>query len=104
MEANVGDRIVVRVRNRLSTHIPHPERERYSTMMHEVHAKDADSHVSLHWHGLLMRGSPDQDGAHGFSSSSIRPGEEYTYDFQLGKQDVGTHWWHSHVGEQGVCA
>lgn len=98
IEANVGDRIIVRVQNNLLHSDKQPERQRYSTMMHKVHHKKADSHVALHWHGVQMHGQPDQDGAHGFTSCSIPPRDSHTYNFTLGPKDVGTHWWHSHVG------
>ncbi|MCO5566263.1 hypothetical protein L7F22_019939 [Adiantum nelumboides] len=98
IEANIGDGIVVNVQNDLPIPEKQPERQRYSTMMHKVHHKYADSHVALHWHGLRMYAQPEQDGAHGFTSCSIPPGKSHTYNFTLGPQDVGTHWWHSHVG------
>lgn len=98
IEANVGDRIIVRVQNQLTLPKNQPERQRYSTMMHKVHHKYADSHVALHWHGLRMYAQSNQDGAHGFTSCSVSPGNSHTYNFTLGSEDVGTHWWHSHVG------
>lgn len=67
-------------------------------MMHEVYDVDTDSKVSIHWHGLSMRGRPQSDGAHGFTSCAFGPGEEKTYTFQLQEEDAGTHWWHSHIG------
>lgn len=66
--------------------------------MHEVYDVDTDSKVSLHWHGLSMRGNPQADGAHGFTSCALGPGEERTYTFVLHEEDAGTHWWHSHIG------
>lgn len=98
IEANVGDRIIVRVENQLDIPKNQPERQRYSTMMHKVHHKHTDSHVALHWHGLRMYAQPDQDGAHGFTSCKIPPGKSVTYNFTLHSEDAGTHWWHSHVG------
>ncbi|PWN47373.1 Cupredoxin, partial [Violaceomyces palustris] len=105
IEANVGDRLRIRVENRLPYHDSHnltryetDARARFSTQVGKVLPVGSDSMISIHWHGLSMRGSPDQDGAPGFASDSFGPGQEYTYDFTLGEEDSGTHWWHSHSG------
>ena len=66
--------------------------------MGEVYPPSTDLKVSLHWHGLSMRNSPESDGAVGFSSAAIEPGLTHTYTFQVSEADSGTHWWHSHVG------
>lgn len=66
--------------------------------MTEVHSPSTDSQIALHWHGLSMRGNPQSDGAHGFTSCAYGPGSEHTYRFVLHEEDSGTHWWHSHVG------
>jgi FtsP/CotA-like multicopper oxidase with cupredoxin domain len=74
------------------------EWDRFSTQIAKVVTQDEDSHVALHWHGLSMKGMAEQDGAYGFTSNKIAPGQNTTYRFVLGQQDAGTHWWHSHVG------
>lgn len=96
--ANVGDTITVRVKNRLPSNLTQEAFDRFSTQMTEVHSTKTDSQVALHWHGLSMRGNPQSDGAHGFTSCAYGPGSEHTYKFVLHEQDSGTHWWHSHVG------
>lgn len=77
IEANWGDTIQVTVRN----HITHPEEG-----------------VSLHWHGLLQRGTPWQDGVPGVTQCPIAPGESFTYQFLADM--YGTSWYHSHYSGQ----
>ncbi|WP_207461364.1 copper resistance system multicopper oxidase [Azospirillum sp. SYSU D00513] len=68
-----GEEVVVRVTNRL------------------------DEPTSIHWHGLLLPGV--MDGAPGFNGyEPIRPGQTYTYRFQL--RQAGTYWYHSHSASQ----
>ena len=51
---------------------------------------------SIHWHGLLL---PFQfDGVPGVSFPGIRPGETFSYEFDV--RQNGTYWWHSHSGLQ----
>ena len=50
--------------------------------------------ASIHWHGILL--PANMDGVPGLSFHGIRPGESYTYRFQV-KQN-GTYWYHSHSG------
>ena len=58
-------------------------------------AADGD-HTSIHWHGILL--PANMDGVPGLSFSGIRPGETYTYKFQV--RQGGTYWYHSHSGFQ----
>ncbi len=52
--------------------------------------------TSIHWHGILL---PYQmDGVPGISFPGIRPGETFTYRFQV--KQTGTYWYHSHSGMQ----
>ena len=51
---------------------------------------------SIHWHGLLV--PPDMDGVPGVSFPGIKPGESFTYRYQL--RQNGTYWYHSHSGNQ----
>jgi L-ascorbate oxidase len=55
-----------------------------------------DEDTSLHWHGLLVPAG--QDGVPGFSFPGIKPGETFTYRFDV--QQAGTYWYHSHSGTQ----
>lgn len=53
--------------------------------------------TSIHWHGLLVPGS--KDGAPGFNGfAGIKPGETYTYTFNL--RQTGTYWYHAHSATQ----
>ncbi|MBP7336998.1 copper resistance system multicopper oxidase [Niveispirillum sp.] len=56
-----------------------------------------DEPTSIHWHGLLLQGV--MDGSPGFNGfEPIRPGQTYTYRFQL--RQAGTYWYHSHSAAQ----
>src|SRR5690606_36992915 len=51
---------------------------------------------SIHWHGIIL---PFQmDGVPGLSFDGIRPGETFTYSFDV--RQSGTYWYHSHSGFQ----
>ncbi len=52
--------------------------------------------TSIHWHGLLLPN--DQDGVPYLTTPPIKPGESFTYEFQL--RQHGTYWYHSHTGLQ----
>ena len=52
--------------------------------------------TSIHWHGI--RPPADMDGVPGLSFPGIRPGETFTYRFQV--PDAGTYWYHAHSGFQ----
>ncbi|KAI5863528.1 putative ferroxidase [Durotheca rogersii] len=73
--ANVGDNIVIRVKNKLG-----------------------DRPTSLHFHGLFMNGSTHMDGPAQVSQCSIAPGSSFTYNFTINQP--GTYWYHSHTNAQ----
>jgi CopA family copper-resistance protein len=50
--------------------------------------------ASIHWHGMLL--PANMDGVPGLSFHGIRPGEDYTYQFEV--RQNGTYWYHSHSG------
>jgi CopA family copper-resistance protein len=66
-----GDTVTLRVANRL-----------------------AHDDTSIHWHGMLL--PANMDGVPGLSFHGIRPGESYTYRFDV--RQNGTYWYHSHSG------
>ena len=68
-----GDTVTLRVANRL-----------------------ADEDTSIHWHGIVL--PADMDGVPGLSFHGIRPGETFTYAFDV--RQAGTYWYHSHSGFQ----
>ena len=51
---------------------------------------------SIHWHGLILPAG--MDGVPGISFDGIRPGETFTYQFDV--RQNGTFWYHSHSGFQ----
>jgi len=50
---------------------------------------------TIHWHGLLQRGTPDMDGVPGITQFPIPPGGNFTYRFSTGTE-YGAYWYHSH--------
>ena len=54
--------------------------------------------TSVHWHGLLQRGTPWMDGVASVTQCPILPYQSFTYRFTVGQ--AGTYWYHSHVGSQ----
>ena len=57
--------------------------------------------TSIHWHGIILPAA--MDGVPGLSFHGIRPGETFTYQFDV--KQSGTYWYHSHSGfqeQQGV--
>lgn len=51
---------------------------------------------SIHWHGIILEAS--MDGVPGISFDGIKPGETFTYQFDV--RQSGTFWYHSHSGFQ----
>lgn len=51
---------------------------------------------SIHWHGIIL--PTEMDGVPGLSFNGIKPGEKFTYEFDV--QQSGTYWYHSHSGFQ----
>ncbi|CAK4031442.1 laccase IV [Lecanosticta acicola] len=78
IEVRPGDRLIITVENAL----------------------EDEETVSLHWHGLSMRGANDMDGAAGITQSPIAAGGSFTYDFVIDNDQHGTFWWHAHDGVQ----
>jgi FtsP/CotA-like multicopper oxidase with cupredoxin domain len=52
--------------------------------------------VSIHWHGLEMRGFNAMDGAVGLTQCPIPANKTFTYEFRIGEDEAGTFWWHAH--------
>lgn len=55
---------------------------------------------SIHWHGVLQRGTPWMDGVPYITQCPIHSGSTFRYAFCA--MDPGTHYWHSHHGHQKV--
>lgn len=77
VECRSGDRLTIEVENGLD-----------------------NEELSIHWHGLSMNGFNDMDGAIGITNMPIKPGESFTYDFQVEDSQSGTFWYHSHHQNQ----
>ena len=77
IEARSGDTVTIRVENGLQ-----------------------DEGLSIHWHGLLMRGANEMDGAVGITQSEVLPGHTFIYKFTIDEDQHGTFWWHAHHGVQ----
>lgn len=75
--ADWGDRINVTVENRIT---------------------GPEEGFALHWHGILHRGSPWEDGVPGVTQHPIAPGENFTYSFLADL--YGSTWYHSHYSAQ----
>ncbi|KAK9124367.1 hypothetical protein Sjap_013969 [Stephania japonica] len=52
--------------------------------------------ISIHWHGVFQLNSGWADGPGYITQCPIRPGNSYTYRFNITRQE-GTLWWHAHV-------
>ena len=48
----------------------------------------------IHWHGLYVPN--DQDGVGFITQPPIKPGDTYTYEFQVQEWNHGSHMYHSH--------
>ncbi|EKM52883.1 uncharacterized protein PHACADRAFT_261553 [Phanerochaete carnosa HHB-10118-sp] len=71
IEANQGDRLVVKVTNQMS------------------------NTTAIHWHGIPQNGTNYYDGTAAITECGIPPGQSLTYDFSLDTFS-GTTWWHAH--------
>jgi FtsP/CotA-like multicopper oxidase with cupredoxin domain len=50
---------------------------------------------SIHWHGVLQRGTWEMDGVPDMTQLGIQPGDSFTYKFIA--DPAGTMWYHCHV-------
>ena len=50
---------------------------------------------SIHWHGLIQRGTWPMDGVPDMTQKGIQPGDSFTYKFVA--EPSGTMWYHCHV-------
>lgn len=51
---------------------------------------------SIHWHGMILPSG--MDGVPGLSFAGIKPGQTFSYQFDINQN--GTYWYHSHSGFQ----
>lgn len=52
--------------------------------------------TTIHWHGILQRGTPFMDGVPMVTQCPIVDGQTFRYSFLA--EDPGTYFWHSHDG------
>ncbi|TKW17744.1 hypothetical protein SEVIR_5G388000v4 [Setaria viridis] len=77
--------------------VPGPVIEAYEGDTVVVHViNDSPHNVTIHWHGVIQRGTPWADGPEMVTQCPIRPGTRYTYRFNVSGQE-GTLWWHAHA-------
>src|SRR5690606_33662895 len=50
---------------------------------------------TIHWHGLLQKGTWQHDGVPGITQEAVKPGDSFTYRFVA--EPAGTMWYHCHV-------
>ena len=62
IKANVGDKITINLHNNLGI---------------------GNESTSLHFHGILMNGTPSMDGAAGVTQCAVPPGANITYEFTV---------------------
>jgi hypothetical protein len=68
------------------------------TLVVNVHNDLQDNATTIHWHGIIQKGSNDQDGVPGITECGIAPGSSRPYTMYLGQ--FGTGWYHSHALSQ----
>ncbi|PHH92493.1 hypothetical protein CDD83_7130 [Cordyceps sp. RAO-2017] len=83
IEARSGDELVVNVHNSVGGDGNEEERG-----------------ISVHWHGLFMKGANEMDGVVGLTQCAIPPSQNFTYRFRIDEQQSGTFWYHAHSGVQ----
>ena len=54
--------------------------------------------ISIHWHGMLQKGTQTSDGVAFITQRPIPPNGVFIYEFQA--YPPGTYWYHSHAGAQ----
>ncbi|ORX99152.1 hypothetical protein K493DRAFT_365755 [Basidiobolus meristosporus CBS 931.73] len=63
----------------------------------------AEAEFTLHFHGIIQRGTPYSDGVPYLTQAPIAPGGSYKYVINIGKQ-VGTYFYHSHTDASATTA
>jgi iron transport multicopper oxidase len=53
------------------------------TVQVNVNNKLGNESCTIHWHGLLQKGTPFADGPEGVTQCGIPPGKSYTYSFTV---------------------
>ncbi|KAK9722271.1 hypothetical protein K7432_002807 [Basidiobolus ranarum] len=94
-------RLVVLINNQL----PGPEIRVHpgdTLVVNVLNQMDTDV-VSMHFHGMLNKGTPFSDGVPRLTQWPILPGTMYRYEINVGDQ-VGTYFYHASTGIHGMTA
>ena len=78
------------------TIIAHENQMLNITVLNEL--RDVDAGISIHWHGIDQKDTPEADGVAYITQLPIIPNQNYTYSFR--PNVGGTYWYHSHAGAQ----
>lgn len=62
-----------------------------------VHNHMPEQSTSVHWHGMLQRGTPYMDGVPFVTQCPVQSHSAFRYSFRA--DNAGTHFWHSHTGQ-----
>lgn len=54
--------------------------------------------TSIHWHGIIQKGSQFMDGVPYITQCPIPFGSTFVYQYKV--EEAGTHYYHSHAGHQ----
>ncbi|XP_064970920.1 laccase-24-like isoform X2 [Musa acuminata AAA Group] len=87
------DRVITAVNGQLPG--PTIEVDEGDTLVVHV-TNESPYNMSIHWHGIFQMLSAWADGPNMVTQCPIRPGNSYTYKFNVTGQE-GTLWWHAHV-------
>jgi L-ascorbate oxidase len=63
-----------------------------------IHNELAGEGVTIHYHGIAMKGTPWDDGTSFVSECPIQPGTSKSHVFK--PDSPGTFWYHSHIADQ----
>jgi iron transport multicopper oxidase len=80
IEAELNDILIIHVRNNLAS----------------------SEDLTIHFHGMFQRETPNMDGSAFITQMPIPSGESFTHVFRA--YPAGTHFYHSHSGLQAVTA
>lgn len=73
--------------------VPEAIRVKPKTTLNVKVVNNSKYETSIHFHGI--NGNSNMDGVGGVTQENIKPGEDFTYSFNL--DEVGTYMYHSHV-------
>ena len=91
----VGSRTVIVINQQF----PGPTIETYEGQRVIVHVRNlmhTDS-TTIHWHGMVQKGTPYADGVAYVTQCPILPGHTHTYEFIANPH--GTSFYHAHIGD-----